>query len=286
MHPDTPVEALMTRQPVTAMPSDSVGDAMALLEGHPFRHLPVVDGRRLVGMVSDRDLALAAALPRGRRSPGHGPRARRLVEEILRTPVHSVAPSTPARAAVELMLEHRIGALPIVLNEELLGIVTETDVLRLLEHADLCLDSDKPVPASVEACMNQPVQTAEPGDDLLEAAERLHASGVRHLPVVAGGQLIGMLSDRDVRRGLARLVREDRRVEAEGSAHIPRLCVEEVMSTPCLTIQRERPLRAAARMMLDHRIGALVVRQGERTVGIITQTDLLDHYRDWAPLAS
>jgi CBS domain-containing protein len=181
------------------------------------------------------------------------------------------------------MLEHRVGALPVVSDGELLGIVTETDVLRLLERGDLCPDSDKPMAATVETCMKQPVQTAAPDDDLLEAADRLHASGVRHLPVVADGELLGMLSDRDVRRGLARLVRADRRAEAAGSARIPRLRVEDLMSTPCETIQRDRPLRAAAKVMLSNRIGALVVQHGARTVGIITQTDLLEHYRDWAP---
>jgi CBS domain-containing protein len=75
-------------------------------------------------------------------------------------------------------------------------------------------------------------------------------------------------------------------VEAEGSARIPRLRVGAVMSTPCLTIQCERLLRAAARSMLDNRIGALVVLDGQRPVGIITQTDLLEHYRDWGPLTS
>jgi acetoin utilization protein AcuB len=282
MHPDTPVEALMTRRPVTVMASHSVDEALALLEIHPFRHLPVVDGDELVGMVSDRDLALAAALPRGRRSPGRGKRARRLVEEILRAPVRSVAPSMPARAAVELMLDHRIGSLPVVEGGKLVGILTTTDVLRLLERYESCLDSATRRGASVEAHMNPHVETAEPQDDLLEAAERLHASGVRHLPVVAGGELVGMLSDRDVRRGLARLVREDRRAEAEGSARIPRLRVEDSMSSPCKTIQRDRPLREAAKSLLDHRIGALVVLHEKRTVGILTQTDLLAHYRDWS----
>jgi CBS domain-containing protein len=93
-----------------------------------------------------------------------------------------------------------------------------------------------------------------------------------------------MLSDRDVRRGLARLVREDRRAEAEGSARIPRLRVEDSMSSPCKTIQRDRPLREAAKSLLDHRIGALVVLHEKRTVGILTQTDLLAHYRDWSRL--
>lgn len=285
MSPDTPVEALMTRQPVTVAPDDTVNEALALLERYPFRHLPVVRLNELLGMVSDRDLALAAALPRGRRAPGHGARARRRVEEVARYPVRTVTPSTPARAAVQLMLEHRIGALPVVNGAELLGIVTETDVLRLFERCTGCPESDTP-DVAVETCMTRTVETVTSDEDVLDAAERLHASRVRHLPVVAGDELVGMLSDRDVRRALARLVREDRRIEAAGSAEVPRFRVEQVMTTPCLTIQRDRPLRAVAQVLLKARIGALVVLQGARRVGIVTQTDLLERYRDWTTLAS
>jgi CBS domain-containing protein len=81
---------------------------------------------------------------------------------------------------------HRVGALPIVSDGELLGIVTETDVLRLLERCHLRPHSESPAAATVETCMEQPLQTAAPDDDLLEAGERLHAFGVRHLPVLRG----------------------------------------------------------------------------------------------------
>jgi CBS domain-containing protein len=280
-HPETPVEALMTPQPVALRPTDTVDDALGLLERYPFRHLPVVALNELVGMVSGRDLAHAAGLPRGSRARGHGPRRPRTVEELMQRPVHVVTPATTAQAAVELLLERGIGALPVVSADgHVVGIVTATDFLRQLERGAPAADGSDPADASVETCMSCPVETAAPGEDLLEAAERLHASHVHHLPVVAGTKLVGMLSDRDVRRGLARLVRADRRLEAEQSAEVPRLAVEAVMTRPCMTVAHDQPLHAAAHILIECRIGALPVLRGERMIGIVTQTDLLACFRD------
>jgi CBS domain-containing protein len=287
VHPETPVEALMTPQPVVLGPTDTVADALALLERYPFRHLPVVQGNELVGIVSDRDLAFAGALPRGRRAPGRGPRQALRVEEIMHRDVRTLAPDAPARLAVQEMLEHRVGALPVVTRERRLeGIVTVTDFLRLFVRCACWPHGEAPSEVPVEACMSAPVLSAGPEEDLMEAVERLLSSRVRHLPVVAGEELVGMLSDRDARRALARLVREDRRIEAEGAARVPKLAVHQVMSRPCMTIERGRALCSAAYTLLECRIGALAVVERDRLVGILSQTDLLASYRDWSSFAA
>jgi CBS domain-containing protein len=117
--------------------------------------------------------------------------------------------------------------------------------------------------------MSRPVLTAEPGEDLREAARRLRESRVRHLPIVERGALVGMLSERDVRRGLARLVPDS-----------PGLRVADVMSTECMTIAPDRPLHAAAHTLIECRIGALPVVLDEALVGIVTQRDLLECYAE------
>lgn len=287
MNPETPVESVMTREPVVLHPEDSVAEALNLLERHPFRHLPVTREKELVGIVSDRDLAFAAALPRGKRAPGHGARRPVQVDEILHRDVRTLRPAAPVLAALETMLEHRVGALPVVSHRNLLlGIVTQTDFLRLLERGESWRRGTGPDEATVESCMSRPVLTASPGEDLQEAAERLLSSHVRHLPVVDGKKLVGMLSDRDVRRGLARLVREDRAIEAQGEARVPTLIVDQVMTRPCRTIARDGQLRAAARMLIEARISALPVTEGDELIGIVSQTDLLAHVRERSALRS
>ncbi len=115
------VESVMSRSVVTTEPSRTVHSAAQLMhEGH-FRHLPVLVRGRLVGIVSDRDVS-----PRGEGTIG----------QVMRTDVVSVTPDTPIEIAARLMLDIKIGALPVIENgsDELAGIVTQSDLFEVLAH--------------------------------------------------------------------------------------------------------------------------------------------------------
>jgi CBS domain-containing protein len=97
-----------------------------------IRHLAVLEEGRVVGVVSQRDLfrsALAAAL-------GYGKKAQKMllrtirVKEVMREPAITVSPEGTIKEAARLMLEHKIGCLPVVEGHTLVGIVTESDILR------------------------------------------------------------------------------------------------------------------------------------------------------------
>ncbi len=128
------VQDLMTRQVLTLRPLDNLRHADALLRRGSVRHLPVVEGRRLVGLVTHRDLLAAAA--RGRDAP-----ALWALDAMTRDVV-TVRPDTPLSAALQLMLEHKFGCLPVVdAQGTLLGILTDSDLVRfcgeLLSGMDL-----------------------------------------------------------------------------------------------------------------------------------------------------
>lgn len=112
----------MTREVVTVSPGATVADALDLIRTHDIRHLPVVDGGRMVGIVTDRDLRLALE-PDGR------PAGASVEDVMTRSPIE-VAPGTPIESAAALLSEHRIGCLPVVEDGVLVGILTESDVLR------------------------------------------------------------------------------------------------------------------------------------------------------------
>jgi len=119
----------------------------------------------------------------------------------------------------------------------------------------------------VKEMMRRPVTTIPVTTTLGEADQLLHARGFRHLPVVDGARLVGVLTDRDIRYATSNL----------GPA--PRSAGDSValaMSSPPLTADPLDPVEDAARIMREHKIGCLPVLDGGELVGILTGMDLLD----------
>jgi CBS domain-containing protein len=118
----TTVEDVMTTALTTIHPEEPVDSADLEMKLAAIRHIPVVGPKnRLVGILSDRDLLRSVRNPKGR-----------FISDIMTRRVHTVRASDPARRAVDLLLEHKIGCVPVLGEEdELVGIVTETDFLRI-----------------------------------------------------------------------------------------------------------------------------------------------------------
>jgi CBS domain-containing protein len=126
------VKDIMTTEVATLGRNDTLDVADDLMTLERIRHLPVLDDGRVVGVVSQRDLfrsALAVAL-------GYGDNAQKKllrtirVKEVMHEPAVAVSPEVTAKDATRLMLEHKIGCLPVIEGHTLVGIVTETDILR------------------------------------------------------------------------------------------------------------------------------------------------------------
>lgn len=134
-----PVAQLMTAKPVTVRPDTSLRKAVELVQAHGIRHLPVVQGKRLVGIITDRDLRLV--LPSSLAMPEEQERFRTWgaqikVSEIMTRKVLMVTPETRTDKAARLMVRHRIGCLPVLQGRTLVGIVTTVDLLRAMVGGD------------------------------------------------------------------------------------------------------------------------------------------------------
>ena len=106
--------------------------------------------------------------------------------------------------------------------------------------------------------------------------------GVRHMPVVRGGQLVGVVSERDLLRAslsnLTSFGSEQRR------AFLHAVEIAKVMSSPAVTVSPEASIKQAARMMAERKIGCLpVIDQGD-LIGLITETDVLRHFAGVEPV--
>jgi len=127
----------MTENPTFVRETTTVSEALDILYEQDIRHLPVVRGGELVGILSDRDLRrFRDALPDDDElSSPSGESRSPSVSDLMNTNPAQVDPETEAGEIVELMLLHRVGALPVVDSEtnELVGIVSYVDLLRLLQ---------------------------------------------------------------------------------------------------------------------------------------------------------
>jgi CBS domain-containing membrane protein len=141
------VSDVMQREVATLGENDRLDLADDIMRLGRVRHMPVLDGKRLVGMVSNRDL-LAASLSKSLSFDAQHRRTfMRAVEvrEVMTRALITISPDASLREAARLMLRHQIGALPVVRDGELLGIVSESDLLRVAfieEDADLDVGED------------------------------------------------------------------------------------------------------------------------------------------------
>src|SRR5690606_7668921 len=128
------VRDVYTRGAITVTPRTSIAEARRLMEQHKIRRLPVVDGDRLVGIVTQTDLLRATPSVATSLSVWEInyllDKVR--VEEIMTRNVVTVAPDTDLAEVAQLMIDRKVGGLPVVEDGRVVGVITESDVFRAL----------------------------------------------------------------------------------------------------------------------------------------------------------
>lgn len=258
------VAQCMTANPVTVAPEDTLHSALALMDELGVRHLPVVSAGRLVGILSDRDLLEHTGA--GILGPDAGSRSELefTVAKVMRVDPVTAAPDDFIVSAMTELSVHGIGCLPVVADGRLVGIVTETDFLRLSAQLGASGFAPPGLDPEVSTLASYELATGGPGTTLAEAAEMLVARGCRHLPVLdAAGALTAILSDRDVRR-------------ARGAGVAPNERVTNLTRTSPVTVAPHERVSTAARRLSEHKVSAVAVVGGPK-LGLLTTTDILEH---------
>jgi CBS domain-containing protein len=125
------VREIMTKAPVTMDCDDILDIADDIMALGRIRHLPVLDQGHVVGVLSQRDLfhsVLVKVLGFKRQEQKDLMRTIR-VREVMSKPVITISPDAPVHQAARLMMQKKIGCLPVVEEQKLVGLVTETDIL-------------------------------------------------------------------------------------------------------------------------------------------------------------
>ena len=125
------INEIMTVNPITLGPNATLDEAGSLMREHRIRHVPIVgEDKELLGLITQRDLLAVGS----DQTDSNG------VHEIMRRKVYTVSEESDMRSAALMMQEYKIGALPVLRDEKLVGIITDSDyvalAINLLEQLD------------------------------------------------------------------------------------------------------------------------------------------------------
>ena len=261
---DSLVSELMTRRTVGLRATDTVAHAHQVMLWSAMRHLPVLDAeRRVVGVVSDRDLLpFAGAEPSRRTTP---------VSEVMTRPVETITGSHTVSEAAARMAAKKIDCLPVLDGGRLVGMLTSMDVLA--ERGKLVhRGAARHIPVVADVMRTRAVFVS-PDAPLIDAVSILARSDIRHLPVVdANRRVVGMISDRDVRARVGDPIS----ALVEDTGDMSRVLVEAVMTPDPVQVRPTSSILECADALIDERVGALPVEDAEdRLVGIVSYVDVL-----------
>ena len=186
------VDRIMTSPLLTITPDRPMLDASHLMETNHVRYLCVSDKDEIVGIISVRDLVRYFVDSEG------GPirdldNVYRPLSVLMRTRMETIASERTVRDAAQTMTEKRIGSLIVLEAGEMVGIVTETDVVRKVIATNLPASSTR-----VGAVMNYPLIQIDINHTVRDASRLMAEERIRHLTVTENNTVVGLLSVRDL----------------------------------------------------------------------------------------
>jgi CBS domain-containing protein len=264
------VKNWMSSPVVTATREMSLSEARRIISEKQIRALPVMENDCLVGIVTKRGL-LRVDLSFMGDETGHlnlNPADAKIGDILTLNPL-TILPESNIPKAARIMLENKITALPVKENGKLIGILTNSDLLRFILSEYPLVKRKQPI----SHYMTDEVVTIDPDSSLLEAHRLMGTKRIRSLVVMKDDKMVGLVTRTDLMSSdPSRLAS---RKNQELSLKILVQPVEKVMSRDLITILPSAPLTDAAELMLKYKIHCLpVVNEEQKLVGIITESDL------------
>ncbi|MFH0903800.1 MAG: CBS domain-containing protein [Methanobacteriota archaeon] len=251
------VEDIMTKNPVFLHDADFMTHARQMIRDLNKRTLPVVDSKNhVIGTLSEKD-ALSIYSTKSN-----------VTVEGFTSEVPEVYPDMDMMHAAKLMVDADMGRVPVIRSSQdktLAGILSTVDIFRNLKL-------DKAPEKIVEDIMTRNVKSCSPKDSIARVWLNMKAMGFSGFPVVKDGQLVGMVTRRNIiRAGYARIEREDE----HGTKSTMSPPVEKVMSSPAYTLSPQATLKEAIQAFLKLDVGRLSVVSNGDLIGIVDRNDII-----------
>lgn len=251
------VKNVMTKNPVFIHDTEFMTHARQLMRDRHFRTVPVVDNKnRVIGVLNEKELLNI-----------YSTKSNVTVEGFI-SEFPFVYPDMDVMQAARLMIEAGVGRAPVLKSGQdmtLAGILSMVDIFRNL-------DLEKIPSKKISEVMTTDVKTCSPKDNVAKVWLNMKETGFSGLPVVRNGELIGMVTRRNIiNAGYARIEREDE----QGTRSSMSPPVEKIMSTPAYSLTPETSLKDAVQAFRKLDVGRLSVANGGKLTGIVDRSDII-----------
>jgi len=242
------VDDVMSNEVATICPDEIVISAAKIMSDKKISCLVVMDHANVVGIITETDVL--------RRVGDKGKDIYRAkLDRIMSSPVESVSPDLSVLEASKIMGARHIKRLPILNNEKLVGIVTQTDLIRALTSYGLWRD--------ISEIMSRDIAGIQRDATVAEAAEIMTSRKISCIIAMDGDDAVGVLTEKDLLGRVVALQRDPANTR-----------IEEVMSSPVTSVPPTLSVFSASKVMEEMNIRRLVIMKNNHLCGVITQTDI------------
>lgn len=253
------VKEVMTKNVITVDKDVDLKYVLHLMKKHEITKIPVVEDKKLIGMVTDNIIAYKLGSIRKRGVPA----SRLHASSVTDKEIECISPDTSVKTILKKVGKPGPTMLCIVENNSLVGVVTKADFLPFVDSKQ-----------RVREIMKKKLHTVSPDDRVIHARRIIIDEDISRLPVVDQGTLVGMISDNEIVFALAKVKRSF--PLGRQKHRLDELLVKDVMKTPAIWTEPNMTASDTASIMLKKNLGALPIIENGKLVGIISRTDLLN----------
>jgi CBS domain-containing protein len=258
---------------ISMAPMTPVYEAIQIMSKQGFRRIPIADAgtKRLMGIITATDIVNYFGggdkfqIIQQKYAGNFYKAINEPVRTLMTKDVFSVLTTAALEEAIKLMIDRKVGGLPVVDGKgKIWAIVTERDIINLF--------TGRLSEVKVAEVMSGKVQVTSPSTTIFEAAKVMTSQGFRRLPLVTEKKLVGIITVMDILRyfGSKRVFQH---LQAGTVTKVLQTPIAEIATKIVITAKPQMDVGVAAKLMHENKIGALPVVKDNKVVGIITERD-------------
>ncbi len=253
------VKDVMTTDVVTVDKDVNLRHVLKLMKKHEITKIPVLEEKKLIGLITDNNIAYKLGSIRTKGVPA----SRLHASSVTDKDIDCITPDTELKTILKKVGKPGPTMLCVTDNSSLLGVITKADLLHLVKSKKQLKD-----------IMKQKLFTVSSDDRVIHARRIMVDEDIARLPVVDNGELVGMISDNEIAFALADLKRSF--PIGRQKKRLDELLIVDIMKSPPVWTEPNMTAEKAASIMTKKNVGALPLLENDKLIGIVSRTDLIN----------